>query len=95
MATIKVGYGRDGFGDRAPLIDTVLRDIADDLAAISGSALPALTSSQVATANATDLATSEALANALKVAYNALQTDVSAIRTALNAEVATLKTVKG
>ena len=43
----------------------------------------ALTSSQNATAAATDLGTSEALANALKANYNQLQTDVAALRTAL------------
>lgn len=40
----------------------------------------ALTSVQNATAAATDLPTSEALANALKVSYNALQADVVALR---------------
>lgn len=39
----------------------------------------ALTSAQNATAAAVDLATSEALANALKANYNALQTNVAAI----------------
>lgn len=39
----------------------------------------ALTSVQNATTTATDLATSEALANALKANYNALQADVAAI----------------
>lgn len=43
----------------------------------------ALTSGQNATAAATDLTTSEALANALKANYNALQIDVAAILTAL------------
>jgi hypothetical protein len=43
----------------------------------------ALTSAQNATTNATDLTTSEALANALKVSYNALQTDVAALATAM------------
>jgi len=88
MATIKVGYGRDGFGDRQPLIDTVLRDIASDLAALNGaaegalasSAPAALTSTQNTTTAAVDLTTSEALANALKANYNALQTDVVALR---------------
>jgi hypothetical protein len=45
--------------------------------------VPALTSTQNATAAAVDLATSEALANALKVSYNALQVDVAAIRASL------------
>jgi len=39
----------------------------------------ALTSTQNATTAAVDLATSEALANALKTSYNALQADVAAI----------------
>lgn len=43
-------------------------------------ALPALTSAQVATANATDLATSQALANALKAAHNQVQADLAALR---------------
>ena len=43
----------------------------------------ALTSSQNATAAAVDLATAEALANALKTSYNAAQVDIAAIRTAL------------
>lgn len=52
----------------------------------------ALTSSQNATAAATDLTTSEALANALKANYNQLQTDVAAMRTALLALTAALRT---
>lgn len=44
----------------------------------------ALTSSQNATAAATDLPTSEALANALKANYNQLQADVVALRTTVN-----------
>lgn len=43
----------------------------------------ALTSSQNATTAATDLATSEALANALKASFNALQADVAALTAAL------------
>lgn len=45
--------------------------------------IAALTSGQNATAAATDLATSQALANALKADYNKLQTDVAALATAL------------
>jgi hypothetical protein len=45
--------------------------------------IAALTSVQNATAAATDLPSSEALANALKANYNALQADVAAIGTAL------------
>jgi hypothetical protein len=44
---------------------------------------PALTSAQNATAAAVDLPTSEALANALKASYNALQADVAALSAAL------------
>lgn len=58
-------------------------------------AVGALTSSQNATANGSDLATTQALANALKVSYNALQVDVAAIRTTLNATLAALKTAGG
>ena len=43
----------------------------------------ALTSTQNTTTAATDLGTAEALANALKVSYNALQVDLAALRTAL------------
>jgi hypothetical protein len=40
----------------------------------------AVTSVQEATANATDLATAQALANSLKAKYNAAQTDIAALR---------------
>ena len=56
--------------------------IDTDKAAIVPTVL-ALTSAQNATTAAVDLATSEALANALKANYNQLQTDVAALRTAL------------
>jgi hypothetical protein len=45
---------------------------------------PALTSAQNATTAAVDLPTSEALANALKANYNALQTDVAALVAAIS-----------
>ena len=45
--------------------------------------IPAQTSATVATANATDLASAEALANALKTAVNALVADVAALTAAL------------
>lgn len=45
--------------------------------------VPALTSTQNATANGSDAGTTQTLANALKVSYNALQVDVAALRTAL------------
>ena len=46
-------------------------------------ALPALTSSQNATTVGSDAGTTQTLANAIKVSYNALQVDVAALRTAL------------
>lgn len=58
-------------------------------------AIGALTSSQNATAAATDLATAQALANALKANYNQLQTDVATIRTAVNAILTSLQTAGG
>lgn len=63
---------------------------ADAVAAVG-----ALTSSQEATANGSDLATTQALANSLKTKYNALQTDVAAIRTTVNAILTALKTAGG
>jgi len=65
------------------------------LGALTSAAPAALTSVQNATTAAVDLATSEALANALKANYNALQTDVVAIRTAqglIQADVAVIRT---
>lgn len=58
-------------------------------------AVGALTSSQEATANGSDLATTQALANSLKTKYNALQTDVATLRTALNAALSALQTAGG
>lgn len=55
----------------------------------------ALTSSQNATAAATDLATSQALANALKANYNQLQADVVALRTTVANILTELKTAGG
>lgn len=76
MAAIKKGYGRGTLNtDALPATDTVLRDIATDLAAIKA----ALTTTAIATANATDLGTSEALANAIKTAFNGLQTALAAV----------------
>jgi hypothetical protein len=40
----------------------------------------AVTSVQEATANATDLASAQALANSLKIKYNAAQADIAALR---------------
>ena len=57
------------------------------------SAPAAATSSQNGTTDATDLPSSEALANALKVSYNAAQVDIAALcasNTALIADVLTL-----
>lgn len=55
----------------------------------------ALTSSQNATAAATDLTTSEALANALKANYNQLQADVVALRTTVNSLLTALQVTGG
>lgn len=63
--------------------------------ALTSAAPVALTSSQNATTNGSDPTTTQTLANALKVSYNALQVDVAALRTAqglLQADVATLRT---
>lgn len=49
-----------------------------------------VTSAQNATAAAVDLTTSEALANALKVSYNAAQVDVAAVIAGLNALIDSL-----
>lgn len=64
------------------LVDLGVTGPAGDQVTTQGSAVT-LTSAQVATANATDLASAIALANALKTALNALQTDVAALNTAL------------
>lgn len=64
-------------------------------AALTSSAPAAVTSSQVATANGSDPTTTQALANALKVAYNAAQVDVAALRATLAAvqvDVAAIRT---
>jgi hypothetical protein len=53
--------------------------------------LAALTSAQNATTAASDLATSEALANALQTSYNALQADVAALTAALATGGVTIK----
>jgi hypothetical protein len=66
-----------------PLIDRGFIDTSGDAVltqATNVAAPAALTSAQNATANATDLATAQALANSLKTSYNALQTDVVALR---------------
>lgn len=54
-------------------------------------AAAALTSSQNATANGSDATTTQALANALKVSYNAAQVDIAALRTKLNELIAALE----
>jgi hypothetical protein len=67
-----------------PLIDRGFIDSSGDAVLTQGAnvaAPAALTSSQNATANGSDAATTQALANSLKVSYNALQTDVVALRT--------------
>jgi hypothetical protein len=51
----------------------------------------AVTSVQEATANATDLATAQALANSLKIKYNAAQVDIAALRGTVNTLLTALK----
>jgi hypothetical protein len=102
MAAIKKGYARGTDNtDALPSLDTVLRDIATDLAALGaavggvdvGESTPAaLNSVQEATTNAVDLGTSEALANSLKLKYNTLQADVVALRASLATVIAALGT---
>ncbi len=55
----------------------------DTLGAHEVTALAPITSAQIATAAATDLVSSEALANALKAGFNLLQNDVKALHDAL------------
>lgn len=62
--------------------------------ALTGSAPAALTGATVSTANATDLATSEALANALKTAVNANVADLVALRTTIGANVTDIATLR-
>tara|TARA_R110000868_G_scaffold198_3_gene1959 strand:- start:891 stop:1511 length:621 start_codon:yes stop_codon:yes gene_type:complete len=62
-----------------------------DFAAGSGAAAPTQTGATVATANGSDAATTQALANALKVDYNKTITDVGALITA----VAALQAARG
>ena len=69
---------------RSPVSATLASTNGTAAAAIPG----ALTSAQVATADGSDAATTQALANALKTAYNQLQVDVAAIRTAALAAAA-------
>lgn len=97
MAAIRKDLYKGIESDIKPSLTVALRNIATDLAAINGTkavAAPAaqtsavdaaLTSSQNATANGSDAGTTETLANALKVSYNALQADVVALRTAYDA----------
>lgn len=112
MATIKPDFGTGTLNtDALPSIATVLRDIADDLAgvalaapaALTAGAPAALTSAQLATADANvqsgsyvqaDVASIRTLANAQKVSYNALQVDFVDLRTkyaALLADVTALR----
>ena len=68
MAAIKVGYGAGGVGLQpghgSPSLDSVLRDIATDLAT--------LTPATIASPDATDLPTVITLANEIKGALNAV-----------------------
>lgn len=52
----------------------------------------ALTSVQEATANGSDLATTQALANSLKIKYNAAQVDIAALRTHITTLETALRT---
>lgn len=99
MATIFKDYGSGGAGLiskagtggsgslRHPAIADVLRDIADDLAAVRGSSTPV---DAVATADGSDPATTQALANALKTKVNELITKLNAQGSGV-----TIKTIKG
>lgn len=55
----------------------------------------AVTSVQEATANGSDLATTQALANSLKIKYNAAQVDIAALRTTVAALQAALAVTGG
>ena len=74
---VKIGVAEEDF------VDGQLVLLRPDMTTVIVSTAVALTSSQNATTAATDLTTSEALANALKASYNQLQTDVAALRAAL------------
>jgi uncharacterized protein YlxW (UPF0749 family) len=105
VGTIMTDLGAVQAGDAV----TVQAAHVGAVGALTSSQAGALTSSQNATAAATDLTTSEALANALKANYNQLQTDVAAlrasynqlqtdvatVRTALNAEIAAMEVTQG
>lgn len=76
-----------------PLIDRGFIDTSGDAVtsqAANVAAMGALTSSQNATANGSDLATTQALANSLKTSYNQAQTDIASLRTQLNAVLAAI-----
>lgn len=71
------------------------QDAAEKLLAALGQthiAAVTLTSAQVTTTNAIDLPTAEALANANKVAVNAVQADLVAVNTALTSLLTELQT---
>jgi hypothetical protein len=81
-----------------PLIDNGAVGTTNDTVVVQAAVVAApaaLTSSQEATANATDLATAQALANSLKTKYNALQADVAALRTVVANTLTNLKTPGG
>ena len=61
-------------------LQKILEDVATDLAGLQQPALTAAAATTVATADASDLATAVALANALKVQVNILITAVNEIR---------------
>lgn len=62
-------------------LQKIITDIAADLAGLQQPALSAAAATTVATADASDLATAVALANALKVQVNILITAVNEMRT--------------
>ncbi len=86
----KVGIPLLGLQDNGNVGTSV---VTTQAAAVS--AVPTLTSVQNTTTAAIDLPTAEALANALKANYNALQVDVVALRAWLVAEYAALTVAGG
>jgi hypothetical protein len=77
-----------------------LQDLGSPLGVVSVvapfvAAPAAVTSSQEATANASDLATAQALANSLKTKYNAAQADIVALQAKVAAILTALKTAGG
>lgn len=80
-----VGSSGDVVGTQAAYVAALgaLTSAAPD--AVTSSAPAAVTSSQNSTTNGSDAGTTQTLANALKVSYNAAQVDIAALRTTLAA----------